>query len=420
MTDLAAVDEFRVLTNEETKATAAAISRALRRAARESRKPAPIIVGGGGGGVRARRGDQILRIALILSFVVSVLIPTLSASIYWGLIASKQYVTEAQFTLRSGESSPLDSLGGFGGLATSRQSQDTQIIANYIKSPTIIADVAETIELQKSFGRSDIDYFSRLAPNEPIEKLEKYWRKQVDVKIENSSGIVTITVRAFSPEDSERLASTIVSLSEHLVNRLADRPREEAATTAKTELDRAEKALREAITAMRDLRNTQGVLDAKASAEGINKVVTALRLQLAETESNLLSSGRGIQDSPQLRILKNRADALRKQIADYSAQIAGVGGGANMAGRLNVLSIAQTDLDLARQRYADAATAYQTARVDLETQRAYVVAFLKPILAQDSVYPRRWVEWLLVVVPSLLLWGLMVTLVLKARDNMVR
>lgn len=417
MSDLAAVEEFRLLTNEEAKTMAAAISRALRRAARESRKPVPIIVGGG---VRARRSDQILRIALIVSFVVCVLIPTLSASVYWGLVASRQYVTEAKFTLRSGESSPLDALGGFGGLASSRQSQDTQIIANYIKSPTIIADVAETIDLQKSFGRSDIDYFSRLAPNEPIEKMEKYWRKRVDVKIENSSGIVTITVRAFSPEDSERLANTIVSLSENLVNRLADRPRKEAATLAKTELDRAEKALREATAAMRDFRNAQGVLDAKASAEGINKVVTALRLQLAETESDLLSRGRDVQNSPQLQILKTRADALKKQIADYSAQIAGVGGGVNMADRLNVLSTAQTDLELARQRYADAATAYKTARVDLETQRAYVVAFLKPILAQDSVYPRRWVEWLLVVVPSLLLWGLMVTLVLKARDNMAR
>lgn len=416
---MTAADEFRGLTNADAKTTTAAISRALRRAARESRKPVPIIVGGGGS-MRARRSDQILRMGLILSFVVCVLIPTVVASVYWGLVASRQYVSEAQFTLRSGESSPLDALGGFAGLATSRQAQDTQIIANYIRSPTIIADVAETIDLQKCFGRPEIDYFSRLSPNEPIEQLEKYWRKRVDVKIESSSGIVTVTVRAFTPEDSERLANTIVSLSEQLVNRMADRPRGEAATNAKTELDQAEKALREAASAMRDLRNAQGVLDAKVSAEGINKVVTALRLQLAETESAILSAGRDVQGSPQVQVLKKRAEALRRQIADYSSQIAGAGGGVSMADRLNVLSTAQTDLDLARQRYADAATVYQAARVDLETQRAYIVTFLKPILAQDSLYPRRWVEWLIIVVPSLLLWGLLVTLVLKARDNMAR
>lgn len=418
MKNLTAVDELRVLTREEAKTMTAAISRALRRAARESRKPTPIIVGGGS--MRARRGDQILRIGIIASFVVCVLIPTVVFGVYWGLVASKQYVSEAQFTLRSGESSPLDALGGIAGMATSRQSQDTQIIANYIKSPAVIADVSETINLQEYFGRSDIDYFSRLAPDEPIERLEDYWEKQVDVKIETSSGIVTVKVRAFTPEDSERLANTIISLSEHLVNRMADRPRGEAATVAKAELDQAEKGLRDATDAMRDVRNAQGVLDATSSAEGINQVVTALRLQLAQTESDLLSRGPDIQGSPQLQILKTRAEALKKQIADYSSLIAGQNGSVNMADRLNVLSTAQTDLDLARQRYADAATAYQTARVNLETQRAYVVTFLKPVLAQDSLYPRRWLEWLLVVVPSLLVWGLMVTLVLKARDNMAR
>lgn len=107
MSDLTTIDTSPALDFAEAKSRSDAISRALRRAARQSRQPTPLIVGGGVG-VRARRGDRAFRLGLIMSFIVMVAAPAVAASIYWGLIASKQYVSEAKFTLRSGEASPLD------------------------------------------------------------------------------------------------------------------------------------------------------------------------------------------------------------------------------------------------------------------------------------------------------------------------
>src|SRR5450755_4588710 len=141
--ELAALDSSPPPSVIDAKAKTDAIARALRRAARQSRMPAPLI--SGGAGFRGRRGDRVFRWTILIGFILLVACPTLASSVYWGLIASKQYVTEAKFALRSGESSVLDSIGGFAGLPSSQQTQDTQILANYIRSRAIIEDIAKDI-----------------------------------------------------------------------------------------------------------------------------------------------------------------------------------------------------------------------------------------------------------------------------------
>ena len=404
----------------EVRARSEAVSRALRRAARQSRQPAPLIVGGGG--VRARRGDRAFRLGLIVSFVLMVVLPALAATVYWGLIASKQYQSEAKFTLRSGEASPLDALGGFAGLPTSRQAQDTQILANYIRSPAMIEALGKQVDLKAIYARSGVDYFSRLKADATIEDLEKYWRKRVDVKVKAASSIVTLDVRAFTPQDAELLTKKIVDLSEKLVNDLTNRPRIDALNFAHAELKRSEAELLGATASMRDARNALGVLDAGAAAEAINKTLTILRVQLADAESDLAVQGPDAAESPQSRVLQSKIAALKQQIAGYSAQIAGNGPqqGANMADRASRLSSDQIRLDVARQQYVQATVAYQSARTNLETQQTYLAAFLQPVAAQESTYPRRWLEWLIIVGPCVLAWSLLAALAFQARDNMAK
>ncbi|MDE2363465.1 MAG: hypothetical protein KGM42_12370, partial [Hyphomicrobiales bacterium] len=264
--------------------------------------------------------------------------------------------------------------------------------------------------------------FSRFDPEKRIEDLEKYWRKRVDVKIENLSGIVDVDVRAFTPEDSLALGQQILALSEALVNDLSTRSRRDALAESRAELDRAEARLQAATAAMRDARNAEGVLDAKAAAESLDKVVSVLRLEKAKLEQDLAGQSRVLADSPSGRVLKARIDAVSRQIDDYNRQIAGArsAAGGSMADRLGQLSRQQIELDLARQQYAQASAVFQNARVNLETQQAYLVTSLRPTLAQESTYPRRWWEWSIIVLPSLLGWAIAAAIAFLVRDNMAK
>ncbi|MGB5084858.1 MAG: hypothetical protein WBO09_09680 [Methylocystis silviterrae] len=410
------------LSPQDASFKAKSISRALRRAANKSRAPTSVIAGGGG--FQARRGDRAFRLGVLASFAAFVIAPFLVASIYWGLIASKQYVTETKFALRAGEASSLDLLsGGAMGSQASQQMQDAQVLVNFIRSRSMVEALDRKVGLRAMFSRSGVDYFSSFDPEDSVEELEKYWKRRVDASLDMMSGIISVSVRAFTPRDSLAIAQNVTDLSERLVNELSTRSRRDALAQARTELTRAEEQLKNATGSMRDARNTEGVLDAPAAAEAINKLVTTLRLELAATQEDLaLHSDSATSDSPQARLLTARVQSLKSQIDEYSTQIAGGGerGQGSLAQRAGVLSMHQIELDLARQRYALAASMFENARVDLETQRAYLVSFLRPTLAEKSLYPRRWIEWAIIVAPATIGWLALVAVAFLVRDHMAK
>jgi capsular polysaccharide transport system permease protein len=421
-TGIAVVDLAPPLASaEEARLASAAISRALRRSAFKAR--APVRVFSGGSGFQTRRGDRAFRLGVIASFCVFLAAPLLAASLYWGLWASKQYVTEAKFALRAGEASMLDSLSGLTGLPASQQAQDAQIVTNYIRGRAMVEALDREIDLRGKFSRAEADYFSSFDRSDPIEDLEKYWRKRVDSSIDNMSGIISVSVRAFTPEDSLDILTRVIDLSEKLVNDISTRSRRDALEQSRAELARAEQRLKSATASMREARDAEGVIDAPAAAEAINKIITALRMELSRAEESLaVQASAAVSEAPQGRLLRARAQSLKDQIANYSAQIAGDNskGGDNLAGRAGVLSTHQLELDFARQQYAVASIAFENARVDVETQHAYLVSFLRPTLAEKSTYPRRWLEWSIIVVPATLGWAVLIAIAFLARDHMVK
>lgn len=400
---------------EEAALVAKSISRALKRAANRSRAPSSVIAGGG---YAVRRGERAFQKGLLASFFVFVVAPIIVASVYWGLIASKQYLTDAKFALHGSENS-FAALGVSGG--DEKQMQDSQVITKYILGRSIVLTLDKAIDLRGKFSRPGVDYFSKFDPDDPIENLEKYWKKRVDASVDLMSGIISVQVRAFTPEDSLAITQKIIDLSEKLVNELSTRSRRDSLEQARSELDRAQERLKVATGHMRDARNAEGVLDAPAAAEAINKIIVKLRLDLANAQESLaLQSSAFATESPQVRLLNARVESLKKQIADYSAQIASTENSSSLAGRAGVLSERQTELALAQQQYALASATYESARIDLERQRTYLVPFLRPTLAEKSVYPRRWLEWAIIVAPAVLGWALLVGVAFLVRDHMAK
>jgi capsular polysaccharide transport system permease protein len=402
------------------KSKAAAIARALRRAARDARMPASIV--SGGTGFRRTRKDRLFTLGLAASFVAIVLLPMLVVGIYYGLIASDQYATEVRFSLRNGEPGIADMLGGLTGGGGSQQTQDSQIIVDYARSRTILEALQNEIDLRQIFSRDDADYFSRFKKNKPIEGLVRYWRKRVDAHYDKTSGIITLEVRAFTPEDSFLLTEKIIDRCEKLVNDLSQRSRRDALKQSELELHRAEAQLKAASADMREAQNSQGMLDATVEAEALSKIVTILRMDLAKAQQQIAGQGDTVSsDAPQVRVLNSRVQILEDQINKFTTQIADKKqGGESLADRKRALDLKQTDQAIAMQRYVMASVAFENARLDLETQKAYLAPFVRPMLATKPTYPKRWWDWFLISGPALLGWGLLAGGAFLVRDHMAK
>ena len=142
------------------------------------------------------------------------------------------------------------------------------------------------LNLRQIFSNEKIDFLSRFDPKESNEDLLRYWRRHVDAHIDSTSGILTVVVRAFTPQDSLNITNKIVSASEALVNDLTDRSRRDALRQAKIELQRANESLQEKIVAMRDARDAEGILDSGKTSEVMTRMLGDLRLELAHLEQD--------------------------------------------------------------------------------------------------------------------------------------
>ena len=422
---------------------ASAISKGFRAAVRKANAPTVFVSGGGGFG--ARKGARMFFYGVITSFILLVFIPTILVSVYFGLIASKQYATETRFSLQTGEGSILDSISGVVGIAASQQAQDTQIIAAYIRSRAMLEIIDKEFDFRKLYGRDDVDYLSRLDTSKKIEDLLKYWEKRVDAKVEPQSGIITVEVRAFSAEDSLMITRKIVEASENLVNDMSARARQDALRQSKTELERAQLNLSKMSDEMRIARNAEGILDAGATAAVANKILTELRIELGAREQDYAVRLKSVNaDAPQMRFVSAQIANLKEQIASINAELTSGGGpklapGAqpnaatksdgtatesvrpakSLSSSMNALERKQVELSIAQQRYAVAATAYESARLDAVTQHAYLTPFLVPTLAEDAIYPKRWWNWTIFVLPDVLIWLVLLGVGFMVRDYMV-
>lgn len=435
---------------------AAAIAKGLRAAARKAR--APTVFVSGGGGFAARKGARMFFYGIIASFVLLFLIPAIAVSIYYGLIASDQYASETRFALKTGETSVLDSIAGIAGISGSQSSQDSKIIAAYIKSRAMVEDIDAAFDFRKLYAREDVDYFSRFKASDRIEDMVKYWNKRIDAKVESESGIITVEVRAFSPEEALAIANKIVELSEALINRMSERARQAALKQSTEELYRAQAKMREASNAMRNIRNSEGIIDATLVAETANKITNVLKIELSSREEEYAVRSTSISpDAPQMRILAAQIANLKEQIDTIKGQLTNagaakttsprtVGAGKDAANKdsagaaqvpnasdsgagkpeaktlaasMSIMERFQLDLSLAQQQYASAATAYESARLDVETQHAYLTPFLAPTLAQKAIYPKRWWNWSIIVFPALILWLILLGVSFLVRDHMV-
>jgi capsular polysaccharide transport system permease protein len=332
------------------------------------------------------------------------------AVVYFSLIASSHYTSEARFAVRGGARPPMDAVSALTGLASFTQVQDSLIVVNYVKSQALVEALDRQLDLRAIFGRDGIDWFSRFNADDPIEDLVKYWQWHINTSIEAPSGIVTMRVSAFSPEDALRIADATVDLSERLVNGLSTRARQDAVTEAEAELARAETRLTNARATMRDLRNQQSTLDPQRTAEGIGRLISELRLEKIRLEQELTASRRGdvSESAPQVQIMRTRVDVIGEQITGLEQLLTSRDDTepGTIAGKITRFDEFEFEQQIAEKQYTLAAAALERARVNAEGKHVYLATFVHPVLPQNSTYPKRVLFSLLGIAAAALLYAI--------------
>jgi len=404
---------------------AQAVSRALTDAARRARFAARSR-GAYGGSFHARRGAKLVRFLTIALFILVVAVPNVVATVYFGLIASDQYVSEAKFTVSSGVIPKMDGLGSVTGLPPVLIIQNTQVVTNYIHSRAMVERLERSVRLRDIYSSESIDWWARFRKNKPIEKFVDYWEKMSATSIGFPSGIVTVTVRAFTPEDAKRVADAVVSLSENLINDLNERMRRDTVLASEGDMQRAAQQLGRARMEMEFARNAEGLLEVGQTSTVLTGLASGLETDLLRAEQEYQTQIRYVTEAaPQMRVLKTRIAALKTQLEEMKARLTSQNETSASALAEKTLSgkmtkFAELDLEqrIAEKRYALSVAAVETARILSERRMLYLHQIVAPALPEESKYPKRWLSIGMTFAASLIGWGAMVGAIAFVRNHM--
>jgi capsular polysaccharide transport system permease protein len=329
-------------------------------------------------------------------FVVCFVLPTLAGAIYYGLIASDRFVTEARFAIRPAIGASEKGGSESGGTSSSGQSQmvsqDIQITREYILSRPMLEILEAQLPLREWFSRDSIDYFSRFDPEKPIEKFLRYWKRRVGIEVEGGSGIMSVSVEAFTPDESLAIAKAVMKEAERMVNNLTVKLRADALAESSRELKLAEDRMIKIRLAMRDLRNQEGILDAQKSNEANLKMISEMRasrvnlaVQLAIGQRDLGPDSRRIMDiKQQIKDLDDNIAKIERQSASQDPEQKRL-----LSDALTRFEAFENERKNAEKYYQQVLTAYERARIIAARQIEFFSPIVEPVQAQSSIEPRR-------------------------------
>ena len=343
-------------------------------------------------------------------FLLIVVLPTLLASIYYGLIDSDVYISEARFAVRTSEQGGVS--GGIlssvlPGISSESASEDTNIVRDYILSHSMLQKLDRQLGLRKHYTSSNVDFLSRLSPNSSQEEFLEYYQNMVKVSIDTSSQVITLQVKAFDPKLAKQMANAIIKQSENLVNKLSERIVEDTLQFAQKEVDKAEDKVRKTSEAVTAFRSKTLSMDPGEETKGALTIIAGLEGKLAEARVHLLDAKSFMRgDSPQVKVIQTKVQALQKQIRDARLSLASKDSNNNYTQLIDEYQPLALQQKLAQKRYASALTSLEASRADAQRKQRYLLTFVQPQEPDEAMLPDRFKSTLTVFFELCLLYAI--------------
>lgn len=361
--------------------------------------PAPRIATGG------RSTNLWRRLPLAFLFVVGV--PTILATIYYLLIASPIYVSEARFIVRAPSQSQPSSLGvALQGVGISAGQTDAFAVHEYIGSRDALQDLMrryDVAEILAPRGSDALTKAPRFWEKRSFESLYEGYRRFITVGYDSTTGISTLRVRAFRARDAQNMAREMLNSGEALVNRLNERSAADALVEAQAARDQAQAKLDISQQQMGEFRNREQFIDPSTAATEHAELIGSLLASAANARAERAQLASQAPASPQLSVLDSRISAYDAQIAAERAQIAGSAGA--LAPKVGIYESLSLQRELASRELIAATTALVSAQQESSRQKLYLDRVVNPSLPDVPLEPSRWLAILTIFASAMLVYG---------------
>jgi capsular polysaccharide transport system permease protein len=340
------------------------------------------------------------------SWLWLVVVRFLMASLYFGLIASDRYVSQAKVIVKQADNSvgnefnlPLLGVGASSGML------DAKLVREFILSLDMLQYLDATISLRKHYENENADVLSRLWENDTQEGFLNYYRSHVTVVYDEQSAVLKISAQGFAPEFSQKIVETLLKHSEDYINEISHRLAKEQVGFVETELARAAEHLRQSKKEILKFQEQYELFSPTEEGGAKLQVVNELEAQLTQMEADLNNLQSYMNDTaPEILALKAKIGAVMNQLMVEREKLVGKGN-LNFGDVTAKYADLQLDLEFATDLYKTSLLSLEQARIEAYRKLKHLVVVDSPSLAEEPELPRRLYNLASILIILLLLYG---------------
>lgn len=341
-------------------------------------------------------------------FFVLAVIPILASTLYFMILASDRYVSEAQVIVKQASSSPTD-FGSFGllGSAVSPGMSDAHLVRTYIYSLDMLKQLDDTHMLREHYESKSADILSRLWRNSEQETFLNYYRRHLNVSFDELSGVITIRVQGWERHFARNVLQSIIKNAEEYINKVSHQLASEQLNFARSELDSNEAKLISAQQKILRFQNDNSLFSPELEGGAQLSLVNGLEAELVSIASDLASLKLYMSDdAPDVIALLRKQKAVSEQLNIERHKLVGT----NKGSQLNTVTAAynalKLEMEFATESYKATVKAIESARIEAYQKLKHLVVVSSPSLPQRAEYPRRIYNSLSIAILILLCYGI--------------
>lgn len=350
--------------------------------------------------------------------LITIILPTVAAILYYGFIASDVYVSESQFVVRSPDKPTSSGLGVILKTAGFSNGDEVYSAKSYVLSHDALRAINRNNEFRNAYTAPNISIFDRFNPfgtNGSFENLYDYYRKKVAIEHDTTSSISKLTVRAYSPQAAVKFNRELLEMAEGTVNRLNARGRQDLITFAQTEVDEAKARSRDAGLKVARFRNVSGVLDPEKQAQVQLQLISKMQDELIASRNQLLQLQAFAPANPEIPVLRTKIAGISRAIDVELNKV--TGSSRSLSAAAAQYQRLQLESQVADKQLAAAIASLEDARNEARRKQAYVERIEQPNLPDEALEPHRMRGILSVLVFGLIAFGVASMLIAGMREH---
>ena len=343
-----------------------------------------------------------------------------AAVMYWGLIASDRYVSEAHVIIQqidspTGKGLDISSMIGMSGGPTRA---DQMFLRDHLLSVDMLAKIDSQLGLREHYSDRHYDMLSRLWSKDISQEwFHSYYLRRIGVALDENAGVLIVRAEAFTPEKAYEITSLLVEEGERYMNQMAHRLAQEQVAFIEKQVEQTSERVIKARQAVLTFQNERNLVSPQGTAEALFAIISQLegRLIALKTQRDSLLGYQQAQ-SPAVVDLDLQIAAVNKQIAREQARLT-----SSQRQTLNRIveeyQRLEMNAEFAREMYKAGLTALEKQRVEAGRMLKMVSVLQHPTHPQYPLEPRRTYNTAVFILSTILVAGILTLLKVIVRDH---